>query len=537
MTRKAGQDHGFTAIEVVVAISIFAIAAIAVLTVLLSGLRVVRLGRERTAATSLARERLEEMRRLPFYVSYDSLGRKADLLDYYFPDLGPGYDSVTHSYRTVAFVTTGAFANKLEIVTRFVNQSLETIPPPSNYQWNSATDSPPSRLIAVDVTVLNVSQKAIFAMKSVLGESGVAQLQAQGSASGTVIRIDTAFSDRSTLLVEAGKSTSSLHVGNVSAARSDVQAASAKITKEDGAVTEIVGATAGLSAPPDATVSSQTSIGAALVHPNQDLGSLVAATLGPSLLENMFARVTSSLPTAGGTVKLRHNGPDSEDGGVNGLTATNQVGSDDRVFDSTKPYVVAAKVNGQTRPAELVTSCTHSSTGVTCNATGKMAEVRLIPVSLLLPQSSDGYLIAISLTNISAAATAGDLAPASASTSFTGTVKYWRLDPADGWSQVTVAITNGGANALPDPATIPLGQSPINPSKTLLLSDYIASWSALAAGVTTVSPTNLPSSSADAVIDGIIRIATTPTNLTPLLENSGFLIRLGSLNVQAVDNR
>jgi prepilin-type N-terminal cleavage/methylation domain-containing protein len=564
MRRRMADESGFTIIELMAALAIFSLAAASLLAVLVAGIQTAGIARDRTVAKDLARQRLEEMRRLPFFQSYSTFPRKTDLLDTYFPDLAsPRYQTTPDAdlcgtaatcprYTVTENPVAGFSRYRMEIVTRFIDEDLAPETPASGYRWDSASaDRPPTRLLAVDIRVFwGTANPKSFVLRSQLGEALLEDVVLQGSATGTVVRVDTAYSDSSTLLVEGGKSTSTVFVGRVSSARTETLAASARVTEDGGGVTEIRGAQSVAGSPPDVGPLGSSNSGGSLNHPNASLtgfgascGSRCVATIGTSTVDNVTSAVTGTPPAASGRLTLRP-GEDAEEGGQAGFAATNEIDSsleNYRALVAGQEFVRVRKSSGSLRPAKLETSCAQQTTSTACVASGSMSELRMIPVTLAgLPTSTGGYLVTVRFSELTARATArrlGATGSGLAQVTFCGTLTYWSWN-GSGWVSNAVTITNtpatcGAAGTLPDPSSVPLGQSPLD-GRALFLSDYVSSWAALTAGTTTLSADQ---TTAEAVLDGVVRITTAPTRRASGYESSGFLVNVGTLRVQAVDRR
>lgn len=79
----AGTDDGFTLVEVIVALTIFAIAALSAVPLVLGGLKASARARVETLAKDVTQQRIERMRNLPFHVDRQN-GPFVDLLDRYY---------------------------------------------------------------------------------------------------------------------------------------------------------------------------------------------------------------------------------------------------------------------------------------------------------------------------------------------------------------------------------------------------------------------------------------------------------------------
>lgn len=551
--RPLRSESGFTIVEMVAAMAIFALAAAFVLGTLVAGIRTAGSSRDRTIAKELARERLEEMRRLPFYLQvspqHPCVPRvRTDLLDTYFPNLGaPAFSSGTNTYTRTVDPIPGFPRYSMTIQSRFVNEKLATVAPPSTYSCaTSATDRPPSNLLAVVVTVRwGPSKQFNFTLRTHLGETRLSTIEVLGSASGLMTRIDTAFSDGSIFLMEIGRTDSSIFVGDSVTARNETIAGRATITNSSGAATSKEGARQSVGAPPDAALTELHSDTQSLMHPTL---LFTAAKFNANKTSGVMAKINESPGLfSEGASKILPS-VDKATAGDNGYEATNEVEGigGTRSIDNTKPYVASKKVAGF--QSESSSSCKEQADKVACEVRGGTAELRLFPVTLPLPTdanlTTDGYLVAIRFSEIKSEATASrtGAANALARNTFTGQVFYWELvnlstTPAYTKREVSISSASGSTNALPAPSGICVRAS--LGVCNLTLANFVLDWSALtaaqAAGATSVASDGR---SAEAALEGVIRITTQPSNLiNSVLSNSGFIVRMGVFSTRAVDAR
>ena len=83
--RSAASDDGFTLIEMVVALIVFALVASALAGVLIGSARGQLFAQKNTAAKNFAQQQVDSMRSLPYHVDAQN-GPYVDLLDLYFPN-------------------------------------------------------------------------------------------------------------------------------------------------------------------------------------------------------------------------------------------------------------------------------------------------------------------------------------------------------------------------------------------------------------------------------------------------------------------
>lgn len=566
LRRRLRSESGFSLIELVAAMTIFSLAAGAVLAVLVAGIRTAAFARDRTIGKDLARERIEEMRRLPFYLSNATFNRPVDLLDFYFPDLtsgcanlpgaggSAGYEATGFTYTCTISSVPGFGRYRMDIVSDFVETDVATgalvaKAPAAGYSWNGA-DSPPTRFLRVEVRTswTSAGRANAFSLRSLIGESRLETVLTQGSVSGSVVRIGTAFSDQSTLVVEGGTLTSTLYRGNVTTSRNDTLSGLARVTLLDGTFGERLGAQLAAGAPPDTTISTVTKLGDSLVHPNAAIAAQVPiiAAVGDTTVTGVEAKVTAVLPEAQGETIVQDTGAD----GTVGLSARNEVTAGFNFFDATKDFVRVVKVGGN-RPLKGRSSCRElvGPDTVTCETEEvRVGELQTAPAdfSALLIEApppllaTNGYIVTVSFDTIKVrarAARVGGGGTASALTQFSGTLTYHTYN-GTAWVANQVCIRSpdqsacpvGAATTLPAPSTVCV--VPAAAGGCLVpLSQFVDTWSRLTDGTRSTSdPTSV-----EATLNGVLSITTTPTN--SLYANTGFIVSIGNLTAQAVDKR
>ena len=170
--RRHRGDSGFTLIEVIVALSVFAVVAVAALPLVVVGIKTSQKARIETLAKDMSQLRLERMRNLPFQVDRQN-GPFVDLLDRYFTNASgtaapTGEPDCTGQYLAAAPGTGGAPSGSAYRVTctklaeatgfsqvvyvQFLKQTGVVVTPPSAYDSQIvARDTAPSRLVGITV--------------------------------------------------------------------------------------------------------------------------------------------------------------------------------------------------------------------------------------------------------------------------------------------------------------------------------------------------------------------------------------------------
>lgn len=103
--RLATSDEGFTLIEVLVALVVFALVGSAAIGMLIAATRASLVAKMDTGAKNLAQERIEQLRNLPFHIDHNTgaTAESDDLLDIYFK----AYSSTNAACKTTGFVRGG----------------------------------------------------------------------------------------------------------------------------------------------------------------------------------------------------------------------------------------------------------------------------------------------------------------------------------------------------------------------------------------------------------------------------------------------
>jgi prepilin-type N-terminal cleavage/methylation domain-containing protein len=193
--RKKGaglhRAHGFTLIEIIVALGIFSILTVGMIPLIAAGLQGSSSAAARTVGRATAVKAMERIRGLPYFVSFGSVPRRVDLLDLYFPTLTPpsggtGYSSGTYTTTCTSSSTAPAClalpgasvapeGYTTVVTAQFVDEADATTvkPPPAGYAWDSTSgaDAPPTQLLDMSVTATwtHRGRSQTFAVRSLIG--------------------------------------------------------------------------------------------------------------------------------------------------------------------------------------------------------------------------------------------------------------------------------------------------------------------------------------------------------------------------------
>lgn len=354
---------GFTLIEVVVSISVFAIITVGLTPLLVSSVRGAGLSRSYTIAKNIGSDAMEGARGLPYFVqnTQASSPQKKDLLDMYFPDLvasgTQGFQSsftlpapnqgttLTNVYRTVCGPAPSLSSNPacplettpttfprslrlpagytLAFYAQFVKaipgtsstaESYSVEPPSAGYSWTSATgsDLPPTGLLRLTVRVgwTYLGKPRSFVLTSLLGERKLASIKVQGSAQvAYTAKVLTSFvngSEITDLNAVRGSGASSVLSRLLAGATQDVRAAEITLTRQPSVavpspspIPPFLGASDFPKAPPSSNPPNVAASEGFLLHPDLS-GTPPIAFLAPSTTQNMSLSVEEGLPIARG---------------------------------------------------------------------------------------------------------------------------------------------------------------------------------------------------------------------------------------------
>ena len=161
-TTRAADEGGFTLIELAFAIGVFGAVIIGLSFVFQGAFRTVNQVRYEDVARTLAQEKMEEIRSLPYFVSQKEEAADVDVLDRYFPNLlPPAYDGTagTWSYTTTETIERPDAPDfTRRVTTQFIVATsaggISPRAPRAGYDSNSATaDEPATDAVKVVVTI------------------------------------------------------------------------------------------------------------------------------------------------------------------------------------------------------------------------------------------------------------------------------------------------------------------------------------------------------------------------------------------------
>ena len=313
---RSRRTGGFTLIEMMVAISIFAMMTIGVVPLLASSLKGSTLSRSYTVGKNLAVESMERIRGLPYNVAIgaqptnDGISKtKVDVLDLYFPCAtstacgGPGTNYTAGVFTTTCTVggsapacpqsipagyTVSYFASFVQPSTstpeKYTPLTSTTSPKlPPTYDWKTTNqDRAPSKLLKINVSVAwqIAGDPQEYELETLKAERKFGSEKIVGTGQvDHAVKVVTTFNDGvsqpSTLAATGARSSSSISL-RLAALGSEVARAGEITLIREGTLTTPAqplatpptGATSSLQAPPDQTSTGTSTTASAITHPD-----------------------------------------------------------------------------------------------------------------------------------------------------------------------------------------------------------------------------------------------------------------------------
>lgn len=572
---------GFTLIEVIVALVVVALAATALAALLVSGARASQFARLNTLGKNLTQARIEAMRSLPFHVAFQN-GPFVDLLDDYYHNVLTTATSITPTggtgtwvqagtgaggtptgpYYKVTFTSASNPANGSVTLPDGFTQEVDAqfLVPNSNPRkpvaaakltnfiggqaYNSQAaqfDQPPSLLLGLTVTTAWSDHGATKSnhVYTEISDTGRDAALVTVQAGATALRLTSADASGNAmqgLLAQLGINAS-LSTGSTASATADA----ARLTRTDGNGNDLghaFGAASSAVAPPD----SMSPVSATAQQTDATQPPCGWGSFGPTQTSDVSATVadaqprapkdvesTSPTPTVGAALKANSGGACSGFSFTNVLSGSS---ADDTLgLTAGAPIVALADTTGS---GTLVGATGYADTpalpftGTKVPATS-MASVAFNQTIQLFPSlalAGGNPLVKVNLTRATISCTAGQAATAS----YSGSISYWTWS-SSGSKYTTVPLNwPSSTPALPDPASIVVGQD--SNGLGITLATYISSWS-LADSIVEQSQ---PGGVGLHVIPNVLTITTAPI-LGSSRPESAVDLGIGNLSCVAEDNR
>ena len=545
--RRRPSEEGFSLVEIMIALTIFAIVAIATAPLLIGGLKAGRAAQLNLQGKALAQERLELMRNLPYHVARQN-GQYLDVLDLYFRDLQPtgtlatndvcsarSYDAATATYSCSITGLGADYAVFRQVVkATFLDFQRNTVVPRPGYTSQTAgADTPASSLLGVAVTTswTQAGKSSSYTLRSQIANSQADASSIKAGLRAAALTITSEVTGGDILQFEGGLVSGEGSLTTGSTANLNVTAARAGYASG----LSVAGAGISVSAPPfeSGTSPSETvglklggtcdfsCFGQTAVTGNQDasVGSglpQVSRSSSPAVGalrrtgSNTYRGFTyGNVSLAGAAPSLRLSGP-MVSGGVGG---TSDVLSGSGWLDATGT----------------------GSTSVRANAAGAVNVLELFPTSFA-PQG----IVRIVLTSASLTCSSGGGTGAVTAT-WSGVLSYWRQTggtsaaPTGGY--VDRVLQPGGA-ALPALSTLVLradtdANGTVVGGSDVPLSNWVQAWAAMTDAAQAVTSSGRRASGS---ISAIVSLLTAPTR-GAAAPTSAINLSVGALKCDAEDNR
>ena len=442
--------RGFTLVETLAAITVFAIMTLGLAPLLAASLRGSSLSRSFTVGKNVAVQAMERVRGLPFFVSGP---KRVDVLDIYFPNkVAPGY-AAPGVYTTTCTPAASSVACPVDAVppghtvtyqAAFVKKTAATNPeqyavqpPPDGYSWDTATKPPQSLLrMVIQVAWTANDEVRTYQLESLIGDRRFGGLKIDGSAVVDYgVQISTGFSSplgqESELSVVGGASESRVESKLLTTADQDQSAATLLLTDRTvpiDAGAQLDGAAVVVAAPPDQGPFSGTAGIQQLQHP--DLGNAVVAGADVSSYTQTASSVTSDLPSAAG------QGEVSASGALALVWADNQAETGDasRLKLADTGMVAWARPNpvDSTTGIEVATNATASplaSQQLLSTASVEVGSFLMLPTNYITDPTAAGAVVEVRGLEASVNCLAKP-ASGGADGAWGATLRYWQ-DAAD----------------------------------------------------------------------------------------------------------
>lgn len=487
MSRSSGNhsntgDEGFSLIEIVIAMVLFMIVAVATTPLLVGGLKAGRTAQLNLQAKALGQERLERMRNLPFHVARQN-GQYLDVLDIYFRDtvalgaLAIGdtcsqrrYEATTSTY-SCRITNLGAdyTAFRQVVQVQFLKADRSVVTPLASYTSQTAgVDAPVSNLLGVSVTTSwsLTSNPQSFTVRSLITNAQADPNVISANLQTSAVDITSNLSNGDILKFEGGllSSEGSLTTGS----SAGLSAVSARAGLSSGA-TEL-GAALSLTAPPTANGTSPSDTGGHFLDGSTCLRACFSQT---DVSGDQSITVTSGQPKVSASsnpvqAELRRTGLNL----FRGYSYSNATSAE---IDPALG-VVGPMVNGGTSGSSNVLRARGylDATGAGATAVRTNGSVRLDHLELFPTLFAPDGVVQVELDDASLTCQSGAGAATIAAT-WSGRVRYWA---AASNSYVDLPLAPGAA-ALPLPSSLV-----VQPGRPL--STWVQSWSAL----TSTAPVN-----------------------------------------------
>ncbi|MGH2556314.1 MAG: type IV pilus modification PilV family protein, partial [Actinomycetota bacterium] len=598
--RHRSNESGFTLVEVMAALVVFAIITLGIVPLMVSSIRASSLSRSYTKGKNVGIQAMERVRGLPYFISYNTEQRKVDILDLYFPGTGglaagQSYTGATGNPGTEYVFTTTCDKDStnpacpqgipdgytINFQAQFVRpdpnpdptqtQSYTPIPPYAGYVWNSTggLDVSASQLMKMVITTdwkLRGATKS-FKLTTLLSDRKFSGTKVSGNAKIAYgVQVLTTFEESgeiSELTATAGSAESNVGSRTVSTASQTVDAGSIELIQEPAdpagqatLVDSFTGAQAAFDAPPTQTpgaVSANAGTVQRLNFAGQPAVAGLSGTDIPSGSTVLKASVADELPTAIGGFTYK-KAPGQEDLWVDSqadLSGSNPLRLDPSGhIVALRPRITGLEQGLGGSSSVITTPLGTYDRGVNAKATLTVNELRLLPTNFITSPSRSVFVIDTFSATVDCKST-GSAASAVPTATWTADIRY-KVDPTN--NGIIDATSYGTRTLSGSSASDFLAElkSSINPlvydgaaasDDIYLFEDpatnkkgYLSNATSLFDAGTSGISEGPLGQTTAAEIGGAIRIDTAATNPSKP-GTSRVSVAVGSLSCQAVDKR
>lgn len=500
LRRVTSGEAGFTLVEVMAAMVVFAIVATAVTAMFASGLRASLLTKMETTAKNLSQQRFEGIRNLPFHVDQVAAGNNPpDLLDTYYTNTttlagGRGKHGFvpngTERWTDDGDPETGAFFRYVQkelpgyakftqyVATQFLDDAGNPFSPSAFDALTAGFDQPPTMVVGVSVTTLwksgNLDRVSRVYSQVTSGRPTAPNAVLQSQL--TALRMTGGLTAGRTVTADLASLNADGSLSRVVSAGQSLKAASLVVSTTGS----VAGAVTTVKAPPNAGPLGSSSGPKGLVE-----ASNTVAHVGNTRTANVSA--TSS---TGQVVLNTQTSPATADvlgGGAGDKIAYIRVPSDQPSLGllDTQVYLEDAGCGGSCSNAGVSGwASTASSSTLKSTTTSASAFVRgavvFMPTTFaplgLVRVKLDEATVGCKVTHSS-----GSDPVATATATYSGTLSYWApFDPLAVAGYVTTAISSSQAASPLTPELLATTQVGTDlDGEPLWLSDYVSGWQSL----------------------------------------------------------
>lgn len=496
---KRGED-GFTLVEVMAAMVVFALVATGVTAMFASGLRASLLTKMDTTAKNLSQQRFESIRNLPFHIDQVAAGTNPpDLLDTYYVSssgsVGRGTqgfvpngatrwtddgDPATGSfYRYVQTELPGFPKFKQYVATQFLDDSGNPYNPTSFNALVTGFDTPPTMTVGVSVTTLWAAGKLnrVSRTYSQITPGRPSEPKALLQSALTALRLTGGVAAGRTVSVDLATLSAD---GSLSQTVSAAQALrGATLTLSGGAA--VNGAVSSVKAPPNSGTVGTSASARSLVE-----DGLTWATVGSTRTSAVSASSSTGQVLLSSSASPARADVLGSGLGANIATFTvDDSGVEPLSLLGTHAFVADAGCGGSCSNVGVSGYSSTTKSGLSYTS-GTSASATVRGTLALLPTTfAPGGLIRMTLTSATVSCrithNAGSSPTAAADVTYAGTVSYWA--PFEAGNIAGYVTVNVSSSDVATPLTNMLLASTqvgndLN-GEPLWLSDYFSSWSSM----------------------------------------------------------